>query len=235
MCVIVIVFFWGPVTGVQTSSPPVNKMSTVTHPFVLRLCGTWSLLTWRFVVLDEDLKEIPYKYNAFCSFFPSPGLSGQPADIEKRKEVFGANLIPPKKPKTFLQLVWEALQDVTLIILEVAAVVSLGLSFFRPPEAERDRKQHFIIILLILLHYHVVTNVYQPINVLLSFWKKKKNCLFSLLHLFNSFSLCWIIMKCPHLSFLHCIYLFVCALHCVWAMVWCDKLRWLVVVMIFLN
>lgn len=88
--------------------------------------------------------------------------------------MFGANLIPPKKPKTFLQLVWEALQDVTLIILEVAAVVSLGLSFFRPPEAERDRKQHFIIILLILLHYHVVTNVYQPINVLLSFWKKKK-------------------------------------------------------------
>uniref|UniRef100_A0A671Z239 Calcium-transporting ATPase n=1 Tax=Sparus aurata TaxID=8175 RepID=A0A671Z239_SPAAU len=69
---------------------------------------------------------------------PIDGLSGQPADIEKRKEVFGANLIPPKKPKTFLQLVWEALQDVTLIILEVAAVVSLGLSFFRPPEAERD-------------------------------------------------------------------------------------------------
>ncbi|XP_036977060.1 plasma membrane calcium-transporting ATPase 1a isoform X1 [Acanthopagrus latus] len=69
---------------------------------------------------------------------PIEGLSGQPADIEKRKDVFGANLIPPKKPKTFLQLVWEALQDVTLIILEVAAVVSLGLSFFRPPDAERE-------------------------------------------------------------------------------------------------
>ncbi|KAG7259301.1 hypothetical protein CRUP_037166 [Coryphaenoides rupestris] len=49
---------------------------------------------------------------------PIDGLSGQLADIEKRKEVFGQNLIPPKKPKTFLQLVWEALQDVTLIILE---------------------------------------------------------------------------------------------------------------------
>uniref|UniRef100_A0A672HG82 Calcium-transporting ATPase n=1 Tax=Salarias fasciatus TaxID=181472 RepID=A0A672HG82_SALFA len=66
------------------------------------------------------------------------GLSGQPTDIEKRKTVFGQNLIPPKKPKTFLQLVWEALQDVTLIILEVAAIVSLGLSFYRPPDAERD-------------------------------------------------------------------------------------------------
>ncbi|XP_038833999.1 plasma membrane calcium-transporting ATPase 1-like isoform X3 [Salvelinus namaycush] len=69
---------------------------------------------------------------------PVDGLSGQPADIEKRKEVFGQNLIPPKKPKTFLQLVWEALQDVTLIILEVAAIVSLGLSFYRPPDAERE-------------------------------------------------------------------------------------------------
>lgn len=68
------------------------------------------------------------------------GLSGQPADIEKRKTVFGQNFIPPKKPKTFLQLVWEALQDVTLIILEVAAIVSLGLSFYKPPDAERERK-----------------------------------------------------------------------------------------------
>uniref|UniRef100_M3ZT82 Calcium-transporting ATPase n=1 Tax=Xiphophorus maculatus TaxID=8083 RepID=M3ZT82_XIPMA len=66
------------------------------------------------------------------------GLSGQPADIEKRRDVFGQNLIPPKKPKTFLQLVWEALQDVTLIILEVAAVISLGLSFYRPPDTERQ-------------------------------------------------------------------------------------------------
>uniref|UniRef100_A0A669BT43 Calcium-transporting ATPase n=1 Tax=Oreochromis niloticus TaxID=8128 RepID=A0A669BT43_ORENI len=69
---------------------------------------------------------------------PIDGLSGQPADIEKRKTVFGENFIPPKKPKTFLQLVWEALQDVTLIILEVAAIVSLGLSFYKPPDAERE-------------------------------------------------------------------------------------------------
>ncbi|XP_078137983.1 plasma membrane calcium-transporting ATPase 1 isoform X2 [Centroberyx gerrardi] len=69
---------------------------------------------------------------------PIDGLSGQPTDIEKRKTTFGQNLIPPKKPKTFLQLVWEALQDVTLIILEVAAIVSLGLSFYRPPDAERQ-------------------------------------------------------------------------------------------------
>ncbi|XP_031681648.1 plasma membrane calcium-transporting ATPase 2 isoform X6 [Oncorhynchus kisutch] len=64
---------------------------------------------------------------------PTEGLSGDATDLDKRKEVYGENLIPPKKPKTFLQLVWEALQDVTLIILEVAALISLGLSFYQPP------------------------------------------------------------------------------------------------------
>lgn len=72
------------------------------------------------------------------SFLCDTGLDGNSEDIERRKEEFGQNLIPPKKPKTFVQLVWEALQDVTLIILEVAAIISLGLSFYRPPDAERQ-------------------------------------------------------------------------------------------------
>ncbi|XP_014405197.1 PREDICTED: plasma membrane calcium-transporting ATPase 4 isoform X4 [Myotis brandtii] len=70
---------------------------------------------------------------------PVEGLSGSPADLEKRKQVFGHNLIPPKKPKTFLELVWEALQDVTLIILEIAAIISLVLSFYRPHGEENER------------------------------------------------------------------------------------------------
>ena len=45
-------------------------------------------------------------------------------------------MIPPKPPKTFLELVWEALQDVTLIILEVAAIISLALAFYQPPDDE---------------------------------------------------------------------------------------------------
>lgn len=64
------------------------------------------------------------------------GLSGSKVDTDHRREVFGSNVIPPKPPKTFLQLVWEALQDITLIILEVAAIVSLGLSFYQPADDE---------------------------------------------------------------------------------------------------
>lgn len=74
----------------------------------------------------------------FCTL--STGLPGTAPDLEKRKQIFGQNFIPPKKPKTFLQLVWEALQDVTLIILEIAAIISLGLSFYHPPGESQEGK-----------------------------------------------------------------------------------------------
>lgn len=67
-------------------------------------------------------------------------MPGTAPDLEKRKQIFGQNFIPPKKPKTFLQLVWEALQDVTLIILEIAAIISLGLSFYHPPGESNEGK-----------------------------------------------------------------------------------------------
>lgn len=66
------------------------------------------------------------------------GLRGDKTDLESRRDVFGSNTIPPKPPKTFLQLVWEALQDITLIILEIAAIVSLVLSLYKPPEQDHS-------------------------------------------------------------------------------------------------
>uniref|UniRef100_A0A8C9VNX0 Calcium-transporting ATPase n=1 Tax=Scleropages formosus TaxID=113540 RepID=A0A8C9VNX0_SCLFO len=90
----------------------------------------------------EALQKIQDSYNStegLCQRLktsPTEGLSDSPAGLEKRGQVFGQNFIPPKKPKTFLQLVWEALQDVTLIILEMAAIISLALSFYQPPGEE---------------------------------------------------------------------------------------------------
>lgn len=95
--------------------------------------------------------------------FFSPGLMGDPTDLEKRREVYGRNIIPPKKPKTFLQLVWEALQDVTLIILEIAALISLGLSFYQPPgEGSECKYRH-----LTLKFRCVDKDVETPLNLLL--------------------------------------------------------------------
>lgn len=93
------------------------------------------------------------------------GISGSKSDIEHRRETFGSNVIPPKPPKTFLTLVWEALQDVTLIILEVAALVSLGLSFYKPADEdapvlqEEDDHHGWIEGLAILISVIVVVFV----------------------------------------------------------------------------
>uniref|UniRef100_A0A8B9R9I7 Calcium-transporting ATPase n=1 Tax=Astyanax mexicanus TaxID=7994 RepID=A0A8B9R9I7_ASTMX len=92
----------------------------------------------------EALQKIQENYGdteGLCQRLKSSttdGLSDNPADLERRAQAFGQNFIPPKKPKTFLQLVWEALQDVTLIILEIAAIISLGLSFYQPLGEESE-------------------------------------------------------------------------------------------------
>ena len=62
------------------------------------------------------------------------GLTGDPLDLLNRKKIFGRNEIPPKPPKTFFRLMFEALQDVTLVILIICAVISFGLSFYHPGE-----------------------------------------------------------------------------------------------------
>ena len=61
---------------------------------------------------------------------PNQGLnSDDSTGLQKRREYYGKNYIEPKKPKTFLELCWEACQDVTLLILIVASVVSIILAF----------------------------------------------------------------------------------------------------------
>ncbi|KAM9592391.1 plasma membrane calcium-transporting ATPase 2 isoform 2-T2 [Trichechus inunguis] len=95
-----------------------------------------SLMELRGTEAVVKIKETYGDTEAICRSLktsPVEGLPGTTPDLEKRKQIFGQNFIPPKKPKTFLQLVWEALQDVTLIILEIAAIISLGLSFYHPP------------------------------------------------------------------------------------------------------
>uniref|UniRef100_A0A5F4VUT8 Calcium-transporting ATPase n=1 Tax=Callithrix jacchus TaxID=9483 RepID=A0A5F4VUT8_CALJA len=102
-----------------------------------------SLMELRGTEAVVKIKETYGDTEAICRRLktsPVEGLPGTAPDLEKRKQIFGQNFIPPKKPKTFLQLVWEALQDVTLIILEIAAIISLGLSFYHPPGEGNEGK-----------------------------------------------------------------------------------------------
>lgn len=53
------------------------------------------------------------------------GIRGNSIPI--RQNVYGVNRYTEKPPRSFLVFVWEALQDLTLIILMVCAVVSIGV------------------------------------------------------------------------------------------------------------
>ncbi|XP_047065852.1 calcium-transporting ATPase 5, plasma membrane-type [Lolium rigidum] len=55
------------------------------------------------------------------------GTGGDDPDLKARQNAFGSNTYPRKKGRSFLSFVWDACKDLTLIILMVAAAVSLAL------------------------------------------------------------------------------------------------------------
>ncbi len=60
----------------------------------------------------------------------SSGLDASGEDFEARRSKYGTNMLPSKPSKSFLALCWEQLHDQVLIILSVAAVVSLALGLY---------------------------------------------------------------------------------------------------------
>ncbi|KAI0178605.1 calcium-translocating P-type ATPase [Hypoxylon sp. FL1284] len=55
-----------------------------------------------------------------------------------RKRVYGDNRIPEKKGKTFLQLVWITYNDKVLILLSIAAIVSLAVGLYQTFGGEHE-------------------------------------------------------------------------------------------------
>ncbi|KAK9761431.1 plasma membrane calcium, partial [Basidiobolus ranarum] len=56
------------------------------------------------------------------------GLLAQ--SLDQRRQVFGTNILPEAKAKNILQLIWMAYQDKMLILLTIAALVSLALGIY---------------------------------------------------------------------------------------------------------
>ncbi|KAG8728525.1 hypothetical protein FRC12_021666, partial [Ceratobasidium sp. 428] len=52
------------------------------------------------------------------------------ATVEDRKRVYGVNQLPSRKSKSLLLLMWLALKDKVLVLLSIAAVVSLALGLY---------------------------------------------------------------------------------------------------------
>ncbi|XP_032088126.1 plasma membrane calcium-transporting ATPase 1-like [Thamnophis elegans] len=92
-----------------------------------------SLMQFRKKEAVNKIRELYGDIFEICNRLKTSPINGiSSSEVELRKSVFGKNFIPPKEPLTFLELIWEALQDMTLCILEIAALVSLGLSFYHP-------------------------------------------------------------------------------------------------------
>ncbi|PTB81726.1 cation transporting ATPase [Trichoderma longibrachiatum ATCC 18648] len=63
---------------------------------------------------------------------PPAQSTGKTSDgFAERKRIFGENRLPERKSKSFFQLAWIALHDHILILLSVAAIVSLALGLYQ--------------------------------------------------------------------------------------------------------
>lgn len=54
--------------------------------------------------------------------------NNSPSEIKKREDAFGSNYIPPPKPKTLIELMWDAFQDLTIVVLSVSGTLSIILA-----------------------------------------------------------------------------------------------------------
>lgn len=90
-------------------------------------------------MLRQDFDGIEGLSHRLCSNLRD-GIEDSPEKIERRIQVFGKNEIKAKKPKSFFLLAIDAVQDPTLIMLIVCAIISIGLSFYQPEINEIDEE-----------------------------------------------------------------------------------------------
>ncbi|KAI3378141.1 hypothetical protein SNEBB_007085 [Seison nebaliae] len=73
------------------------------------------------------------------------GIEDDPNELRLRYHQFGRNVMPEAKSRSFLQLMWEAMKDLTLIILLVAALISFGLSFYHTEDHDATQTKYELI------------------------------------------------------------------------------------------
>eukprot|EP00596_Hydrurales_sp_CCMP1899_P000185 CAMPEP_0119037592 /NCGR_PEP_ID=MMETSP1177-20130426/6038_1 /TAXON_ID=2985 /ORGANISM="Ochromonas sp, Strain CCMP1899" /LENGTH=1002 /DNA_ID=CAMNT_0006999077 /DNA_START=43 /DNA_END=3048 /DNA_ORIENTATION=- len=61
------------------------------------------------------------------------GISGSESDLQRRRELYGRNEFPEPERTTWLQMFIKSFDDTTLIILIVAAIVSLAVGLYENP------------------------------------------------------------------------------------------------------
>ena len=100
-------------------------------------------MIWYSNKLDDAVQELNTNLET--------GLSDGEAAI--RLQEHGANKLSEKKPRTFFQRFLDQMKDVMVIILIIAAVVSLGLSIYNFSKgAEADWIEPIVIVLIVIVN-----------------------------------------------------------------------------------
>ncbi|CAG8839440.1 36219_t:CDS:1, partial [Racocetra persica] len=97
-----------------------------------------------------------------------------------RIKIYGRNVLPTKKQKTIFQLMWIALQEKIIILLAIAAILSLGLGLYEDFGAKHEDEEHkpkvswvegvaifvaiFIVVLVSSLNHWQKLRQFQKLN-----------------------------------------------------------------------
>lgn len=123
-----------------------------------------TLMEYRGVEAREKIVSDYGGIDGICKLLKTSLVNGLPNDeqvLQRRRAVFGSNEIPPHPPKSLLRLIWEALQDMTLVILLICSIFSLALPFLNPPseDDQTEKEANWIEGAAILLSVVVVVLV----------------------------------------------------------------------------
>lgn len=109
------------------------------------------------IVEGHDMKKLKFHGGVSClaDKLCTSTTNGLPTDtdsLDRRQELFGINKFTEKEPRSFWVFVWEALHDMTLMILAVCAFVSLivGIATEGWPKGAQDGLGIVASILLVV-------------------------------------------------------------------------------------
>ncbi|KAG6877777.1 hypothetical protein C0993_003978 [Termitomyces sp. T159_Od127] len=80
---------------------------------------------------DEDEEEMKMRKDEHIANILEPSPDVLDASVDERRRVYGPNLLPKRPSKSLLFLMWLALKDKVLVLLSIAAVISLALGLFQ--------------------------------------------------------------------------------------------------------
>ncbi|KAK3025260.1 hypothetical protein RJ639_044502, partial [Escallonia herrerae] len=132
-----------------------------------------------YVVRSHNIKSCREQYGGVDGFARKVSVSLKDgvvsSDIPLRQKIFGINRFAEKPSRSFLMFVWEALQDLTLIILMVCAVVSLGVGIATDGWPKGMYDGLGIILCIFLVVFVTVISDYKQSLQFKDLDKEKKN------------------------------------------------------------